>query len=45
MIGVVGFQSMNVDQIYLEQISLDHQTKTKNDCLPVKHQAIVLGNT
>ena len=26
---------MDVDQLYLEQISLDHQTKTKNDCLPL----------
>ena len=35
---------MDVDQIYLEQISLAHQIKTKNYCLPVK-QAIILGNT
>ena len=40
---VSGF--IDVDQIYLEQISLAHQIKTKNYCLLVKHQAIILGNT
>ena len=34
-----------VDQIYLEQISIAHQIKTKNYCSLVKHQAIILGNT
>ena len=36
---------MDVDQTYLEQISLAHQIKTKNYFLPVKHQAIILGYT